>query len=134
MEHLKRTADPARLCPDGHPPFHRRPAAFGSIRSLARFRSGRASRSSLSHFRLAPPSPIARDAEACGLTNKILVMPQVLFRFSGPDDTGDLYGEQAKAVASVPEDATVYLHVKIAAGTPAGNEPEKSITAVWRAC
>jgi hypothetical protein len=81
-------------------------------------------------FSLPPGASLSdslKSAQACGLKNKTLVMPQVSFRFSGPDDA-NLYAEQAKVVVSLPGEAEVYLHVKVLAGTLAGNEPEKAIT------
>ncbi|MCL4488909.1 MAG: hypothetical protein M1570_12365 [Chloroflexi bacterium] len=79
-----------------------------------------------------PPGPgvvdALRNAEACGLKGKVLVMPEVRLNFSGADEAGGPLAEQAKIVSSAPEGSEFFLHIRFPGGALTGNEPEKAIT------
>jgi len=79
-------------------------------------------------YAFSVPAGESPNASACSARTTVAVLPAVTFRL-GDEVGAGLFAQQSGAVASAREGATVYLHVRIAAGALTGRETEAVVTA-----
>jgi hypothetical protein len=68
-----------------------------------------------------------KAAEQCGLTDKVLVLPSLVFNLNGENEPGNRYDVQEKILGAMPEDTEAYFHVKLRTGGVNGQEQEKAV-------
>ena len=68
-----------------------------------------------------------KAAEQCGLTDKVLVLPPLVFNLSGENELGNRYDVQEKILGAMPENAEAFFHVKVRAGGLNDQEQERAI-------
>jgi hypothetical protein len=69
-----------------------------------------------------------KAAEQCGLKDKLLVMPALTFHLAGEEGSDSSFEDQARSLLAITDDAEVFLHVTVAAGTLTGQVTERQIT------
>jgi hypothetical protein len=76
----------------------------------------------------SPPVGESPDAAACNVKTTVTVMPGVAFRL-GDEVPSGLFAAETGAVGAAREGASIYLHVRIAAGGLTGRETEAVLAA-----
>ena len=74
-------------------------------------------------YAFSVPAGESPNAAACNVKTTVAVLPGVAFRL-GDEVPAGLFTEQTGAAASAREGASMYLHVRIAAGGLTGRETE----------